>query len=55
LGLRVNAGHGLDYHNAAAIAKIKGVEELNIGFSIIARGLSVGIRTATAEMRRIIK
>ncbi len=37
LGLQVNAGHGLDYHNAVEIAAIEGIEELNIGHSIISR------------------
>jgi len=53
-GLRVNAGHGLDYHNAAKVAKIKGVEELNIGFSIIARSVFVGLRKAASEMKKLI-
>jgi pyridoxine 5-phosphate synthase len=52
LGLRVNAGHGLDYNNVEAICKIPGIEELNIGFSIVARAFSVGMKTAVAEMRR---
>ncbi len=54
LGLRVNAGHGLDYHNVKAIAAIPGVEELNIGHSIIARAVFVGLTEAVREMKRII-
>ncbi|MBI4342643.1 MAG: pyridoxine 5'-phosphate synthase [Candidatus Omnitrophica bacterium] len=50
LGLAVAAGHGLDYANAAAVAKIPEIEELNIGFSIIAHALSVGLETAVREM-----
>lgn len=55
LGLRVNAGHGLDYHNAAEIARIPGIEELNIGFSIIARSVFVGMKKAVQEMRRAMR
>lgn len=50
IGLRVNAGHGLDYANVAEIVKIKEIEELNIGFSIIARSVFVGMQQAVAEM-----
>lgn len=54
IGLRVNAGHGLDYNNVREIAKIPGVEELNIGFSIISRAVFVGMRQAVSEMREIL-
>lgn len=54
LGLRVNAGHGLDYNNAKDIAKIEGVEELNIGFSIIAKSVFVGLKAAVREMKKIV-
>ena len=54
IGLRINAGHGLDYHNVGAIARIPGIEELNIGFSIIARAVTVGLRQATREMKEAI-
>lgn len=50
LGLKVNAGHGLHYQNVQAIAKIPGITELNIGHSIIARALFVGMREAVQEM-----
>lgn len=50
LGLRVNAGHGLDLDNVAAIARLPGVEELNIGHSIVARALLVGAAKAVTEM-----
>lgn len=55
LGLTLNAGHGLDYDNVRPIAKIEGMNELNIGFSIIARSLFVGLRKAVSEMKRLIK
>lgn len=54
IGLKVNAGHGLDYHNVAAIAAIKEIEELNIGHSIIARSLFVGLETAVKQMKDLI-
>lgn len=49
-GLEVNAGHGLDYANTAAIARIPGMHELNIGHAIIARAVFVGIEQAVREM-----
>jgi pyridoxine 5-phosphate synthase len=55
LGLQVNAGHGLDYHNVQAVAAIDGVRELNIGHSIIARALFVGLDAAVREMKRLIQ
>jgi pyridoxine 5-phosphate synthase len=55
LGLQVNAGHGLDYHNVHAIAGIDGVRELNIGHSIVARALFVGLDAAVREMKRLIQ
>jgi len=54
IGLRVNAGHGLDYHNVKDICRIPGIEELNIGFSIIARSVFVGMKKAVAEMKGLI-
>lgn len=54
LGLVVNAGHGLHYHNTEAIAAIPGIHELNIGHSIVARALFVGFRQAVAEMRALM-
>ncbi|NJK72703.1 MAG: pyridoxine 5'-phosphate synthase [Synechococcaceae cyanobacterium SM2_3_60] len=50
LGLRVNAGHGLTYRNVAAIAAIVGMEELNIGHSIISRAVLVGLDRAVQDM-----
>jgi len=54
LGLQVNAGHGLDYHNVQQIADIEGISELNIGHSIIARALFTGLDSAVSEMKRLI-
>lgn len=52
--LVVHAGHGLTYHNIGPIAKMEGLCELNIGYSIIARSVFVGIKKATEEMIRLI-
>ncbi len=54
LGMRVNAGHGLDYRNVTAIARIREIEELNIGHSIIARAVLVGMSAAVTEMKALI-
>lgn len=55
LGLIVNAGHGLHYHNTEAIAAIKGINELNIGHAIMAHSMFVGLKTAVKEMRELIE
>jgi len=55
LGLEVNAGHGLNYVTVGDIAKIEGINELNIGHSIIARALLVGMREAVEEMIGLIR
>ena len=55
LGLGVSAGHGLDYQNVAAVAKIQQVEELNIGHSIMARAILVGLDRAVREMLALIQ
>ena len=54
LGLRIAAGHGLNYQNVAAVAAIPEVEELNIGHSIVARAALVGIERAIREMLGLI-
>ncbi len=54
LGLRVNAGHGLDYHNVRAIAAIPGIRELNIGHAIIARALFAGLDQAVRDMKSLL-
>lgn len=53
-GLIVNAGHGLHYHNAEAVAAITGINELNIGHAIVAHALFVGFKAAVAEMKQLI-
>ncbi|MDX1569465.1 MAG: pyridoxine 5'-phosphate synthase [Xanthomonadales bacterium] len=54
LGLQVNAGHGLHYHNVAPIAAIPEIRELNIGHAIVARSVMVGFKSAVAEMKRLM-
>jgi pyridoxine 5-phosphate synthase len=53
--LRIAAGHGLNYVNVSRIAEIKEIEELNIGHSIIARALLVGLDRAVREMIALIR
>lgn len=55
LGLRVNAGHGLNYQNLPQLHTVPNLLELNIGHSIISRSVSVGIRNAVEEMRELMK
>lgn len=50
----VNGGHGLHYHNAAAIAAIPEIHELNIGHAIVAHALFVGFKDAVREMKELI-
>ena len=52
--IAVFAGHGLNYGNVGKIAKIKGIEELNIGYSIVCRAVLVGIHRAVQEMKLLI-
>lgn len=54
LGLRVNAGHGLHYHNVASICRIPTVRELNIGYAIIARAIFTGLERAVADLKAIM-
>jgi len=54
LGLKVFAGHGLDYYNVFDILEIPEIEELNIGFSIISRAIFSGLPMAVKEMKGII-
>ena len=54
IGLKVNAGHGLDYNNVLPIAKINQISELNIGFSIIAKSIFSGLPHAVSTMKNII-
>jgi len=54
-GLKVAAGHGLNYRNVKPIAQIPEIEELNIGHAIIARAIFVGLEKAVREMKELIK
>ncbi|MFA4984383.1 MAG: pyridoxine 5'-phosphate synthase [Candidatus Omnitrophota bacterium] len=53
-GFEVFAGHGLDYHNVSGIAAIRGIEELNIGYSLVCRAALVGLKQAVREMKELI-
>ncbi|NEO58330.1 MAG: pyridoxine 5'-phosphate synthase [Okeania sp. SIO3B5] len=53
-GLRVNAGHGLTYWNVYPVACLEGMEELNIGHTIISRAVLVGMERAVREMKQAI-
>ena len=55
LGIQVNAGHGLDYQNTQIIAAIPQIQELNIGHSMVARAVFVGIKQATLEMLELLQ
>ncbi len=54
LGLKVAAGHGLNYQNVKLVANISHIEELNIGQSIVARSIFVGLKKAIKQMRELI-
>lgn len=54
LGLRANAGHGLNYHNVKPVAAIPAVRELNIGHAIVARAVMTGMAEAVREMKRLM-
>lgn len=54
IGLRVHAGHGITYENVRPICKISGLEELNIGHSIVSRSVFVGFENAVKEMLHLI-
>jgi pyridoxine 5-phosphate synthase len=55
LGMNLHAGHGLDYCNVVPVARIEGMDCLNIGYSIISRAMFVGLKTAVADMKRLIQ
>lgn len=55
LGLQVNAGHGLNYHNVQAVAALPGIADLNIGHAIVARALFGGLQEAVREMKRLMR
>ena len=54
MGLQVNAGHGLHYHNVRPIAEIKELVELNIGHAIVARSFFTGFQEAVREMKKLM-
>jgi len=54
LGLQVNAGHGLHYHNVRPIVAIPHIEELNIGHSVIAEALFIGLEQAVKNMKALL-
>jgi len=54
LGLHVNAGHGLNYHNVDKIAEIPNIIELNIGHAIVARSVFTGFQSAVREMKQLM-
>jgi len=53
-GMHLHAGHGLNYENVVPVAKIDGMEELNIGHSIVSRSIFVGMEDAVREMKRLV-
>ena len=53
-GMGLHAGHGLNYNNVGPVAAIDHIEELNIGHSIVARAVMVGLKEAVSEMKRLI-
>lgn len=55
LGLVVNAGHGLHYHNVQAIAALPSINELNIGHAIVAQAVFVGFKQAVKDMAELIR
>ena len=55
LGMVLNAGHGLNYQNVRPVARLEGMDELNIGHSIVARSVFVGLTEAVREMKRLIE
>ncbi len=55
LGLQVNAGHGLNYHNVGPIAEIPDIVELNIGHAIVARSIFTGFQSAVREMKLLMQ
>lgn len=55
LGLHVHAGHGLTYENVAPVAVLPGIEELNIGHSVVSRAVLVGMERAVREMKGVLR
>ena len=55
IGLQVNAGHGLHYHNVQAVAALAAVRELNIGHAVVARAVFTGLGEAVREMKHLME
>ena len=55
IDLVINAGHGLNYHNVLPITTIPQINELNIGFAIIAKSIFVGLSNAVIEMKSLLQ
>jgi pyridoxine 5-phosphate synthase len=55
LGLKVHAGHGLNYHNVQPVAALKEIVELNIGHALIAHAVFVGLPAAVREMKALLR
>jgi len=55
MDMHLHSGHGLDYYNVAPVARIEGMECLNVGYSIISRAMFVGLKSAVMEMKRLIQ
>ena len=53
-GMALHAGHGLNYHNVRPVAEIADMHELNIGHSIVARAVMVGLERAVREMKQLV-
>jgi pyridoxine 5-phosphate synthase len=54
IGLKVNAGHGLNYDNVGPIAALAGIAELNIGHAIVAQAIFIGWEAAVSQMKRLM-
>jgi pyridoxine 5-phosphate synthase len=54
MGMRFNAGHGLNYFNVKPLARLPGVRELHIGHAVVSRAVFVGMREAVREMKRLM-
>jgi pyridoxine 5-phosphate synthase len=54
MGMRLHAGHGLNYRNVPPVAAIEGMRELNIGHAIVSRAVFIGLREAVREMKRLM-
>ena len=55
LGMRFNAGHALNYYNVQPVAALPGLRELHIGHSIVSRAVLTGMRSAVADMKRLMR